>query len=170
MKNDSKGTKSASGRISVKKRQKISDSESSSLYNDNEFVTIDTDDSDYATVDDYYIAECLREQEEKENFESVDISFGLHEIEYFAENQGNLEKDDWIIAQFATKKTLKHFVGNILAINNKIPTVKFVRKVKESKCQEGTIFIYPLVDDICTIQNLKDVITILPKPKVIRRG
>lgn len=168
---DLKGKKSTRGRTLAKKRQKTSDSESSSIYADNEVITVESDDSDYATVHDYYIAECLREQEEeKENFDPLDISFGLHEIEYLTENHEKLEKDDWIIAQFATKKTLKHFVGNVLAINDKIPTVKFVRKVKESKCEDGTTFTYPLVDDICTMQHLQDILTILPKPKIIRRG
>lgn len=119
---------------------------------------------------DDYITECLRQQEEVENFEPPDFSFGIHEIEYSTENHKNLEKDDWIIVQFATKKTLKHFVGNVLAINDKIPTVKFVRKVKESKFKGGTTFTYPVVDDVCTIQHLEDVITILPRPNITRRG
>ncbi|KAL4719074.1 hypothetical protein ACJJTC_011538 [Scirpophaga incertulas] len=143
----SKGKKLVQRRNTAKKRQKIFDSDSSSMFDDNEVLTIDTDDSDYVTMNDYYIAKCLQEQEENENFEPTDTSFGFHEIEYFTENQ-----------------------GNILAINNKFPTVKFVRKVKESKCEEGTVFTYPLVDDICTMQNLNDVITILTKPKITRRG
>lgn len=148
----------------MKKRKYTSDSDCSSIIDQNEVLTVDTDESDYETVDDFLIAEYLREQEEKENFEFTDISFGLQNIEYFVDNE-NMKKDDWIIAQFTTKNTLKHFVGKVLSINGKIPTVKFVRKIKESKCEKGTTFTYPIVDDIYTMDHLEDVITILPKPK-----
>ncbi|KAL0870945.1 hypothetical protein ABMA27_004770 [Loxostege sticticalis] len=170
MNNKEKGKKYSKGKksISVKRRQNISDSESSSVSADIEMIT--ADDSDYETINDYYIAECLREQEEKENFESLDTSFGLHDIEYFTENSEKIKKDDWIVARFATKKSLKHFVGNVLSINNGNPTVKFARKVKQTKCEKGTTFTYPRVDDICTMKHLEDIITILPRPNITRRG
>ncbi|KAJ8720621.1 hypothetical protein PYW08_006086 [Mythimna loreyi] len=163
--NASKGKKSTRGRISVKKRKNTSDSDSSSMFDMNEVLTID--DSDDETMDDYLVAEYLREQEEKENFEPTDITFGLHKIEYF-ENHDTIKKDDWIIARLTTKNTLKHFV--VLEITNRIPTFKFVRKIKESKCEKGTTFTYPIVDDICTMDHSEDIITILPKPKITRRG
>lgn len=85
-----------------KKRKYTSDSDCISIIDQNEVLTVDTDESDYETVDDYLIAEYLREQEEKENFEFTDISFGLQNIKYFVDNE-NMKKNDWIIAQFATK-------------------------------------------------------------------
>jgi hypothetical protein len=156
-------------KLMKKKKDVISDSGSSTILGDDEVVTVDTDNSDYETLNDYYIAECLREQSEKENFEPTNIPFGLHDIEYFEENHKNIQKDDWVIAQFASKKYLKHFVGNVLLSDDEFPTIKFVRKVKESKCETGTTFTYPIVDDICTMRHLEDVITVLPKPQITRR-
>lgn len=164
--NDLKVTKSARGHTSVKKRKKRSYSTSSSSSADIELFTADSDNSDYEN----YIAECLREVEEEEKEFLADIPFGLYDIEYFTENRGKIKVDDWIIVRFATKKSLKHFVGKVLSINDTKPTVKFVRKVKQSRCENGTTFTYPTVDDICTIQHLPDVISVLPEAKVTRRG
>lgn len=37
--------------------------------------------------------------------------------------------DDWVLVRFATKKSVKYFIGNIISINeNNIPNVKFLRK------------------------------------------
>lgn len=134
-----------------------------------EFLTVDTDE-EYETINDFYIAEFLQ-QEDKENFEPPQTtSFGLHDIEYFSENQEKIKENDWIIVKFATKKSLKHFVGKVLSINGVNPVVKFLRKVKESKCDTGTTFSYPTVDDICTIEHLEDIVTVLPEPTITRRG
>ncbi|CAF4896005.1 unnamed protein product [Pieris macdunnoughi] len=168
-KNNSKCKKSVQGRTKIKRKSNRYDSESSSVSTGNEFITVDTDD-DYETINDFYIAETLRKQEEKENFEPPNTSFGLHEIEYFSENQEKLKENAWIIAKFSTKKSVKHFVGNVLSINSENPIVKFLRKVKESKCDTGMTFSYPTVDDICTIKHLEDVVTVLPEPTITRRG
>lgn len=170
--NNSKEKKTSRGHTSVKRKKKRYDSESSSTSEGNEVITADTDDSEYETINEYYIAESLREQEEKENFDSTNtmIPFGLHDIEYFSENQEKLKENDWIIAQFRTKKSLKHFVGKVLSTDGVNPMVKFVRKVKESKSDTGTTFTYPTVDDICTMQHSDDIVTVLPEPTITRRG
>lgn len=48
--------------------------------------------------------------------------------------------------------------------------VKFARKVKTSKCEKGTVFTYPNVDDICTVSDLNYIVAVLPKPQTTRRG
>lgn len=156
----------------VKQRKIRSHSETSSMSTDTEVVTVDTDNSDYETVEDCYIAECLQqeEEEEKENYELNDIPFGVHDIKYCTENQKQLIEGDWIIARFTTKKSLKHFVGKVLSKNDSNPTVKFARKVKQCKLSKGTTFTYPIIDDIYIIEHMEDVITVLPEPEITRRG
>lgn len=149
---------------SVKKRIKRQSSSTSSD-NDN-YIENTTDDSDYATFDDY-IAATL--QEEKENTDPS-IPYGLSDIEYFLEDKEEFNTDSWILAKFITNKSLKHFVGKVLSIKDKIPDVKFVRKVKESKFNKGSVFTYPRVDDVCTMKHLDDIVLILPEPDITRRG
>lgn len=79
-----------------------------------------------------------------------------------------LKKDDWLVVQFTTKKSVKHFIGTILSIEDKLPVVKFVRKVKQSKSE--TTFSYPIVEDICVIKSKADIICVLPQPVIFRRG
>lgn len=142
---------------SIKPRKKRSSSESTSN-SDIEKYTVDTDESEYGSMDDY-IAACL--QEEQENVQPT-IPFGISEIEYIPEDSNKLKEDSWILARFVTKKSEKHFLGKVLAIKDKIPQVKFVRKVRESKYNTGVVFSYPRVDDICTMKHLDDVLLILP--------
>ncbi|CAH2101607.1 unnamed protein product [Euphydryas editha] len=58
----------------------------------------------------------------------------------------------------------------ILSINDQIPTVKFARKVKNSKSDKGTVFTYPNIEDICAVHDLNDVVAILSDPQISRRG
>ncbi|XP_026728980.1 uncharacterized protein LOC113498807 [Trichoplusia ni] len=136
-----------------------SDSSISSL-----FELADSDEIDYEE----YIAELLNQEIDKENDEPNE-SMGLHDIAYFTK-QDELKENDWIVARFATKKSLKHFVGRVLSIDKTIPTVKFLRKVKDSKYNKGTVFTYPIIDDICTIKHSDDIVSILPEPQILRRG
>lgn len=48
--------------------------------------------------------------------------------------------------------------------------MKFSRKVKNSKGDKGTVFIYPTNEDVCAVQDLNDVIAVLPNPQISRRG
>ncbi|KAL4718367.1 hypothetical protein ACJJTC_017555 [Scirpophaga incertulas] len=115
----------------LKRRNRRSySSESSSTHSETEKYTVDTDDSEYGTMEDYITA----------------------------------------FLQFVTKKSEKHFVGKVITIKGTTPEVKFVRKVKESKCNSGVVFTYPRVDDICTIRHLDDILLILPDPNISRRG
>lgn len=75
----------------------------------------------------------------------------------------SIEKESWILVAYATKKTLKHFVGQVKEMypddNLK---VQFVRK-------KGDLFIWPTVPDVDTI-NMSDVVQVLPAPQNGRRG
>lgn len=128
-----------------------------------------TDDSFDGTFDEYVTA-FLEEQNGKENMdpESDVVPFGCSDILYCADN--NYHKDDWVVAKFATKKSLKHYVGRILSVTNNIPTVKFLRKVKNSKNSKGLVFTYPDIDDVCEMHHPDDILLILPKPNISRRG
>ncbi|CAG5059959.1 unnamed protein product [Parnassius apollo] len=70
---------------SIKRKKWLSASISSSISAASTITLADTDNSDYETMYSYYIAECLKDQEEKENVEPTEIPFGLSDIEYFNE-------------------------------------------------------------------------------------
>lgn len=145
----------------IKQRKKRSDSESSI-----EMSVAETDDSEYETMDEF-----IRhyQQEEQENVEPS-ISYGMSDIEYFTENGNKFKTDSWILAKFATKKSVKHFVGKVISMKDDVPEVKFVRKVKESKFKRGSVFTYPTIDDIWTMKHLDDIVRVLPEPNISRRG
>ncbi|XP_072934902.1 uncharacterized protein [Epargyreus clarus] len=166
-----KSDRNKQSKQTIQRRHKRYDSESSSISANDEIITVDTDD-DYETFNDFYLAESLREYEEKENVRPTDTTtpFGLSDIKYFAENLENPKENDWIVARFTEKKSVKHFVGKVLSISGVNPVVKFLRKVKQFKCNTGMIFSYPTVDDICTMHHLEDIVTVLPKPTFTRRG
>ncbi|KAL4710116.1 hypothetical protein ACJJTC_016518 [Scirpophaga incertulas] len=152
-------------------RKRILHSDIESSESEAEVVTIDTDDSDYANMDEF-IEKCLNNQiEYRENINPCDeIPFGLSEIIFYDDNSNNLKKDDWLVVQFATKKNLKHFVGTILSFQNQMPIVKYVRKVKQSRSDTVTSFTYPIVEDISVIKHKEDIVCILPKPIISRRS
>ncbi|XP_052740496.1 uncharacterized protein LOC128199899 [Bicyclus anynana] len=158
-----KAKKKTLKRTSVKRKRKTSSSQSS-LTTDIEMSI--ADDSEYETLDDF-ISVCQRE--EQENIE-LSMHYGISDIEYFKESDNKLKTNSWILAQFVTKKSVKHFVGKVISIKNNVPEVKFLRKKKESKVKKGSVFTYPTVDDIWPMKHLDDIILVLPEPKICRRG
>lgn len=79
--------------------------------------------------------------------------------------------DDWLVVKFASKKTVKHFVGNVISMDSDspIPTpkVKFLRIIKNSKIDS---FHYPDVEDILVLRHEADIVKFLEKPQITRRG
>lgn len=75
-----------------------------------------------------------------------------------------VEQDKWVLVSFATKKTVKHYVGYVTLINTGVPTVKFARRVKNS-----STFVWPHEEDQCEIST-EDIVTFLPEPVKGRRG
>lgn len=105
-----------------------------------------------------------------ENFESS------IEIENQVPNNQSLDTDDilqadkWVLVKFATKKTLKHYVGKIEELKEcGSAMVKFVRKCKITERDDETRFSYPPVEDIYEVTE-DDILCILPKPILGRRG
>ncbi|CAK1585488.1 unnamed protein product [Parnassius mnemosyne] len=127
-----------------------------------------TDDSEYETFDEY-VSTCLQEIDNKENCEPENFTapFGFNDITYFTSDV-DLREEDWVVVKFATKKSIKHFVGRVLYIKNSTPTVKFARKVKNAK-DGKVIFTYPNVEDVSEV-NRDDVEIVLPPPSISRRG
>lgn len=89
------------------------------------------------------------EQEDKENNDPV--------INDFTVSQGR-----WIIAQYSTKKTIKHFIGQVLDKTVDGWVVKFTRN-------KNNVFFWPTIDDIDTVQE-QDIVRVLTDPKNDRRG
>ncbi|CAG9783032.1 unnamed protein product [Diatraea saccharalis] len=151
-----------------KKKRKINRYESSSENENSDIMSITNTDSSGNELFEDYITKYLQEEDMKENLEQ-DIPFGFSDISYFTGKSENLKKDDWILAKFATKKSLKHYVGQVLSVKNDTPTIQFLRKVKSSK-DRRLAFTYPNVVDICEMMHLEDIILVLPQPNISRRG
>lgn len=98
-----------------------------------------------------------------ETYEGINSLEELVEAERAEQMEKSIEKESWILVAYATKKTLKHFVGQVKEMypddNLK---VQFVRK-------KGDLFIWPTVPDVDTI-NMSDVVQVLPAPQNGRRG
>ncbi|CAH1114949.1 unnamed protein product [Psylliodes chrysocephalus] len=75
---------------------------------------------------------------------------------------------DLAIVKFCTKKSVKYFVGNILSFNDYgEAVVSFIRKASD---RTGiTTFHFPSQEDITDVME-DDIIYILPKPTIGRRG
>lgn len=74
---------------------------------------------------------------------------------------------DWIIVKFATKTTVKHFIGNIISMNLDTPKVKYLRIIRNSKMVS---FHYPDVDDVAELRHDTDIVKFLENPIITRRG
>lgn len=132
---------------------------------DSEFSLHDSDNSD---VEDFktYIEMYLKDKDSEEEIENM--SFGFTDIQYYEEKSHKFTEQDWVLVKFSAKKSLKHYVGQIVEINNDIPTVKYLRK---TQTKQGLLhFVYPNVEDKCELLHVEDIISILPKPSVSRRG
>ncbi|XP_060801974.1 uncharacterized protein LOC132901742 [Amyelois transitella] len=82
-------------------------------------------------------------------------------------SQRHPQVGDWIIVKFATKKTVKHFIGNVISLNHGHPQVKYLRKIKNSKIVS---FHYPDVEDVSELIHDIDIVKFLENPLITRRG
>lgn len=74
---------------------------------------------------------------------------------------------DWILVKYTTKKTLKHYVGQIERFNETgNPIVKYLRV--SSQCSYNTTFKYPDKEDIDEVDE-DFIISHLPEPSTGRR-
>lgn len=135
------------------------------LEDDSDFTIHDSDgsDMDLESYRNIYLT-----KDESDDEENVYTDFGLTDIQYYENTSNTLKKGDWVLVKFSAKKTVKHYVGQIININDDIPIIKYVRKT-ETK-QKGLLFVYPIVDDICELKHITDIVSVLPKPTITRRG
>lgn len=146
------------------KKSKLKDEEY--LEKDSSDYTVhDSDNSDIDLETYYNIYLTDNDLDDQEN---VGMDFGLADLEYYEETSSKLKIGDWVLVKFATKKSVKHYVGQIIDIQDDIPTVKYLRKIETKK--NGLLFVYPNVDDICELKHVADIVSVLPKPTVSRRG
>lgn len=137
-----KSSKENEKKVSLKKR-KIEDSSS-----DSSLASFVSDESNIEIND-------LIELQEKEEEKDEEIFCGGP-----IKNQLN----KWVLVKFATKTTIKHYVGQINNIVEGYPFVKFARRIKKS-----SVFVWPQENDEGEIPE-EDIVVILPPPVVGRRG
>ncbi|KAL0830078.1 hypothetical protein ABMA28_003535 [Loxostege sticticalis] len=145
------------------KKIKIEDDEDLGEESDYTIHDSDTSDMDLESYSNIYLSEQnLMDQE------NVCTDFGLTDIEYYEETSHKLKKNDWVLVKFSTKKSVKHYIGQIIDIKDDIPIIKYVRKTQTR--QQGLLFVFPNVDDICELKHVEDIVSILPTPTFTRRG
>ncbi|CAG9822250.1 unnamed protein product [Phaedon cochleariae] len=75
----------------------------------------------------------------------------------------------WVLVKFPTKKTIRHFVGQIIEMVENEPVVKFARKINKVKLTRKTVFVFPDIEDSSLISE-ENIIRVLPTPLYGRRG
>ncbi|CAG5040884.1 unnamed protein product [Parnassius apollo] len=133
----------------VRKKQK----HSSSIETDTEII-YDEDSDDY----DFW-EKILHGSSDDDKAEDIELDDGK-------ENDVNsVGKNDWVLVKFCTKKSLKHYVGAVVNINdNDSPVIKYTRR--KSKAETSTVFAFPVVHDISELKHAEDIITKLPTPAI----
>lgn len=92
-----------------------------------------------------------------------------NEIEEFSHNLDiNNFGGRWILVKFVTKKSIKHYVGKVMAVQEDIVTATFVRRAN-IKRERQSVFCYPAQEDIYGFNKL-DIVSVLPEPITGRRG
>ena len=81
------------------------------------------------------------------------------EEEDFNNNLDEVSVEDYILVKYATKKTVRHYVGQVKAIRNEEFEVRFLKKLLGSK------FVFPDKDDEDFVDK-ENIILKLPKPFV----
>lgn len=152
--------------IELKKKQKKIKKYEEDLLTDSDFTIHDTDNSDEADFESY--CNTLLFQHNSDNEENVNTTFGLNDIQFFEESLFKLNKHDWVLVKFMTKKSVKYYVGQVIEMCHEIPMIKYLRKTQTK--QKGQLFVYPNVDDICELKHVEDIVSVLPQPTISRRG
>lgn len=136
IKNDNKPKpkpRAKKGKTSKQKRKQISDSDSDL---DEQIVAayIDTD-------DDMDFEELLNENEDDDIVMKV---------------------NSWVLVQYTTKQTVKHFVGQVTENHEDGWLIKFTKFSNDQ-------FVWPKTEDLDTVED-SDIVRVLPDPEVTRRG
>lgn len=74
----------------------------------------------------------------------------------------DVKVNSWVLVEYLTKKTVKHYMGKIKSLNNNEAQIKFVRKYKSNN------FSWPNIED-CDFVPISQIKRIVNAPKVGRR-
>lgn len=116
---------------------------------------------------------CVMALEDSESDISLDELARRYEADFNEEREDDtfLQETDieicegnWVLVSFFTKRTVKHFVGHIISMTDGLPTVKFLRRVRNS-----SFFVWPQEEDISEIQK-EEIVVVLPNPIEQKRG
>ena len=79
--------------------------------------------------------------------------------------------NDWVLVVFASKKSHKHYIGQVVSVKKEDDEVevKFTRKVLSLASTTSSSFIWADPEEYCFVR-IQDVIMMLPKPDVSKRG
>ncbi|KAK4873916.1 hypothetical protein RN001_013276 [Aquatica leii] len=112
--------------------------------------------------------EVLTESEEEVNMNFVEEFEEMEQdLENVTKQVNDIEIDDWVLVKFPGKKSVKHYVGQIISISEDCITVKFARK--SSFLKKKSVFSFPSVED-CSIVFDFDIVSVLPVPSIGQRG
>lgn len=123
------------------------------------------------------IIETSSDEEEMQELEESEEERDGNILEEFENMEGELDiiKDvseialnDWALVQFASKKCIKHFIGQIVTVENGDIHIKYARK-SNTFFKKKSVFTFPIVED-CYVTAKQDIVSILPPPNIGRRG
>jgi hypothetical protein len=106
--------------------------------------------------------EDVNEEEEEEVGEEVGQKV---REEVGQDDEVNINK--WVLVEYYTKKTIRHFVGQVIGSSDEGWDVKYVKK--SSSDDYNIKFVWPVFDDTDTVSD-EDIKKILPDPTIIKRG
>lgn len=123
------------------------------------------DDSDYEQITHF----CEDVMASDDEFEKENVSDNIC-LQPTINSKSKFPKiGDWLLVRFATKKTLKHYVGVVIEINKDLnPVVQYLRK--SNRWNKRIVFSYPHVEDVSELRHLEDIALFLPEPVKERRG
>lgn len=139
-------------KLKKKKVPEIVETEVTSSEEEPEEVIFEDSDND--------VEEELREEEDLNNY-----MFQMNKA------RTNPDVNDWVLIVCATKKTRKHYIGQVISMNKKNDEVeiKFTRKVRSLDPSALSSFIWANPEEISYV-GIEDIVMILPNPIVTKRG
>lgn len=149
--------------IKRKKKNISNDSESEEVdepEQKKDFLSKERDDSDSDSQ-----PEVLFQESDEETLDMLAARFEQEEEEENEEIRA-AKVGAWVLVTFSTKKSVMHYVGQILELNqeNDDYLVKFVHK-----CKGDNSFVWPEKEDLSVVPR-NDIIIVLPEPQIDRRG
>ncbi|KAG5894225.1 hypothetical protein JTB14_002274 [Gonioctena quinquepunctata] len=120
----------------------------SSTDEDGTVLLLHESDSDYDNIE-----ELVKEYDEREDERK--------------EPEEILKPGKWVLVEFATKKTQKYFIGQIVKIEGEDLSITFLRKSDGDS--NNRTFVWSLQEDE-SVASENDIAMVLPEPNIVRRG